>query len=65
MIQNRFKSPVVWGAVVAQVLAILLLVGVIGEEMSDTITAVVVAILEIAVMVGLLNDPADKEPLAP
>jgi len=33
--------------------------------MSDTITAVVVGILQIAVMVGLLNDPSDKEPLAP
>jgi len=65
MMKNRFKSPVVWAAVVAQVLAVLLLVGVIGEEMSDTITAVVVAILEIAVMVGLLNDPVDREPLAP
>ena len=63
--KNRFKSPVVWAAVVAQVLAILLLVGVIGEEMSDTITAVVVGILEIAVMVGLLNDPVDREPLTP
>jgi len=65
MDQNRLKSPVVWAAIVAQVLAILLLVGVIGEEMSDTITAVVVGILQIAVMVGLLNDPIDKEPLTP
>ena len=65
MDQNKLKSPVVWAAIVAQVLAILLLVGVIGEELSDTITAVVVGVLQIAVMVGLLNDPSDKEPLMP
>jgi uncharacterized membrane protein len=61
MDQNRFKSPVVWAAIVAQVLAILLLTNVIGEALSETITAVTVGVLQILVMVGLLNDPTDAE----
>lgn len=61
MDQNRLKSPVVWAAVAAQVLAILVLLGVIGEALSDAIKAVVAGVLEIAVIFGVLNNPTDKE----
>jgi len=59
MEQNRFKSPVVWAAIVAQVVSILLLTGVIGEALGATITLVVAGALEIGVLVGILNDPTD------
>jgi len=59
--QNRFKSPVVWAAIAAQVLAILLLAGVIGETMNAALSAAVTGLLEIGVLVGILNDPTDAK----
>ena len=60
MEQNRLRSPVVWAAVVAQVLAILALIGVIGEGMSNAIRTVATGALELLVLFGVLNDPTDK-----
>jgi len=61
MDQKRLKSPVLWAAIVAQVLSILLLVGVIDVGLSDTISQVVAGVLQIGVLVGVLNNPTDKE----
>lgn len=60
MDQNRLKSPVLWAAIVAQVLSILLLVGVIDVGLSETINQVVASVLQIGVLVGVLNNPTDK-----
>jgi len=60
MEQSRFKSPVVWAAIGAQVVAILLLVGAIGEGMGDAIRAVMGGVLEVLVLIGILNDPTDR-----
>lgn len=60
MIQNRWKSPVVWGAVAAQALALLVALGVIDVGMSEAVQAVVVAVLEVLVLFGVLNNPTDK-----
>lgn len=57
--QNRLKSKVVWAAIVAQVLAILLALGVIDTGMSETINAVVVSVLQLLVAFGVLNNPTD------
>jgi len=57
MKQNRFKSPVVWGAVVAQILSILVLLEVINPTQSETINGVIVAVLQALVAFGALNDP--------
>ncbi len=59
--QNRMKSPVVWGAIVAQILAILVTIGVIDVGMSDTIKAVVASALELFVAFGVLNNPTAKD----
>lgn len=61
MNQNRFKSPVVWGAVFAQVLAILVAVGVFDEALSDTIKTAIVGLLQVLVAFGVLNNPTDGE----
>lgn len=61
MNQNRLKSPVVWAAVVAQILAILVLVGVIGETLSDAIKVVVAGMLQVLTIFGVLNNPTDGE----
>lgn len=55
--QNRLKSPVVWAAVVAQVLAILLALGAIDAGQSDALNAVVSAVLQLLVVFGILNNP--------
>ena len=59
MEQNRFKSPVVWGAVIAQILSILVLMEVINPTQSETINGVVVAVLQLLVAFGVLNNPRD------
>ncbi|MCL1964841.1 MAG: phage holin family protein [Firmicutes bacterium] len=60
MEQNRFKSPVVWAALVAQVLAVMVMVGMIGNDMSDAIKSLVMAALQILVLVGVLNNPTNQ-----
>lgn len=59
--QNRFKSKVLWGAIIAQVLSLLVTVGVIDTGMSTTLNGVAVAILEMLVVFGVVNNPTDKE----
>lgn len=59
MDQNRLKSPVVWGAVVAQVLAILTTLGVFGTTESGAIEGVVAAVLQLLTVFGVLNNPTD------
>ena len=60
MDQNRFKSPVLWGAIVAQVLALLVTVGVIDTGVSEAVEAVFTAILNLLGVFGILNNPTSK-----
>ena len=59
MDQNRLKSPVVWAAIVAQVLAILTLLSVFNEVVSDALKTVAAGFLELFVLFGVLNNPTD------
>lgn len=59
--QNRWKSKVVWAAIAAQVLVLLVTLGVIDTGMSNTITGVVTAVLELLVTFGILNNPTDSD----
>lgn len=59
MEQNRFKSPVVWGSIVALVVSILLQLGVIGD--GTKITEVSATIIELLCVIGILNNPKDKK----
>ena len=61
MEQNRFKSPVVWAAVVAQILSILILFDVINVAQQDTINAVVASVLQLLVAFGILNSPTSAD----
>ena len=61
MDQNRLTSPVVWAAVVAQVLAILTLLGVFNEIVSNAIKTIAAGFLELFVLFGVLNNPTDGE----
>ena len=55
--QNRLKSPVVWAALVAQVLAILLALGLIDAGQSEAFNAVASSVLQLLVAFGILNNP--------
>jgi uncharacterized membrane protein len=61
MEQNRFKSPVFWGAIVAQILSILVLTGVFDQTLSDVVQGVSAGVLQILVIVGLLNNPTNSQ----
>lgn len=59
MEQNRFKSKVMWAAVAAQILSLLVVLGVIDTGLSETINTVVVSVLQLLVAFGVLNNPTD------
>ena len=61
MIRDRLKSPVVWASIAAQVLSILVLVGVIGQEWSNAISGIVSAFLEALTIFGVLNNPTEAD----
>lgn len=63
MEQNRFKSPVLWSSLTSQVLAMLIVLGVIDTGMSEAIKALVVALLEILGLFGIVNNPTRKDTL--
>ena len=60
MEQNRIKSPVLWAALVAQILSILVLLDVVAPTQSETINQVVAAVLQMLVAFGVLNNPENK-----
>jgi uncharacterized membrane protein len=63
MTQNRFKSKVLWAAIAAQVIALLQLTGVFQHIGIDAglVGDVVAGILQLLVLVGILNNPVDKD----
>jgi len=61
MKQNRFRSPVFWGAVVAQIISLGQFTGIwakYGIEVG-TIGDVVAGVLQLGVLFGLLNNPTN------
>lgn len=60
MSQNRLLSPVTLAAIAAQILSILVMVGVIDTPMSDAIEQLVASFLQLLVAFGVLNNPTDK-----
>jgi uncharacterized membrane protein len=63
MEQNRWKSPVVWAAIVAQIISLGQLTGIWAKYGIDTgvIGDVVAGILQLLVIVGVLNNPTTPE----
>jgi uncharacterized membrane protein len=62
MKQNRFKSPVVWAAIVAQIISLGQLTGMWAKVGLDagTIGDVAAGVIQLAVIVGILNNPENK-----
>jgi len=59
--QNRLKSKIFWAAIAAQIVTILILMGVINTGLGDTINQIIAIVLQILVTFGVLNNPTDKE----
>lgn len=55
--QNRFKSAIVWSAVLGQV---LLIVALFHPEMTEPLKIFCTALIEILTLFGILNNPTDK-----
>lgn len=60
MKQIRLQSPVVWASIAAQVLALLVTLGVLDTGLSDAFNAVVLSALQLLVAFGVLNNPTDS-----
>lgn len=61
--QNRFRSKVLWAAIAAQVISILVLTGAdkaLGLDMG-VVGDVVAGVLQLMVLFGILNVPTDAE----
>ena len=56
--KNRFTSPVVWAAVLAQV---LLIIGLFAPSITDTVKVVGFAVIEILTLFGVLNNPTNGD----
>ena len=61
MKQNRLYSPVVWGTIVAQLLAIMIALDIVNVAQSEVINNVVVAVLQLLVTFGILNNPVTPD----
>ena len=62
MKQNRFRSPVFWAAVVAQIISLGQITGIWAKYGIDTgmIGDVVAGLLQLGVLFGVMNDPTNK-----
>lgn len=63
MEQSRWRSPVLWSAVVAQIIAIGQFTGLWVKIGVDTgvIGDVVASVLQLLVLFGILNNPVSAE----
>ena len=55
--KERFKSPVVWLAVIAQ---ICIVITMFAPSISDTFKGIGTCVVEILTLFGILNNPADS-----
>ena len=60
MEQSRWKSYVLWGALAAQMLSMLVVLGVLTPSQSEVINGLVSAALQCFVAFGVLNSPTTK-----
>ena len=63
MEQNRWKSPVLWAGIVAQVVSMLILLDVIDVGMGETINQVAASLLQLLALFGVVNNPTNPDGL--
>jgi len=57
---NRLTSKALWVAVIAQLMVILQVTGALEISQIELVNTVVMAILQVLVLFGVLNNPTDK-----
>lgn len=57
--QSRWRSKVLWSSIITQVCAILVMCGVLDSVTSEQVQAVLGTVLQLAVIVGIVNNPTD------
>jgi uncharacterized membrane protein len=60
VIQERYKSAVLWSAITAQIVTLLIALGVIDTGLGETVNLIVASVLQILVGIGIFNDPTSK-----
>ena len=58
--QKRWLSAPLWTALGAQLLSLLVIVGVIDVGQSDVLKALIIAVCETLTAFGVLNNPTSK-----
>jgi len=58
---SRFKSRVVWVAVLAQIVIILQLTGVLTISQIEAVNGVAAAVIQVLVLFGILNNPTSSD----
>ncbi len=61
MEQKRWKSPVLWASIIAQILSILMMTGVIDIGLHEDINQIAAGVMQLLVLAGVLNNPTDKK----
>ena len=61
MKQSRWKSKVLWTALIAQVASILVLTGVIDTGVGQQIEQIGALGLQILTILGVVNNPTDSQ----
>lgn len=60
MTQNRWKSAPLWIALAAQLISLLVIIGVIDAGQSDVLNGLIIAVCEVLTAFGVLNNPTSK-----
>ena len=60
MNQERWKSVLMWTAIIAQVLSLLILTNVINMQEAELIRTFLIGILNIFTIFGFINSPTTK-----
>lgn len=58
--QNRIRSKVVWISIIAQVVSLLITLGVIDTGVGEAVNALAVSLCELLVLFGVLNNPTSN-----
>ena len=61
MNQNRWRSPVLLAAIVAQIVAIMLAVNIIPPVLGEKINEVAALLLQLLVLFGVVNNPTNHD----
>lgn len=58
--QSRWRSKVLWAAILAQIVSILMMIGVVDVGAGEVINNVGGGILQLLALFGIINNPTDK-----